>query len=660
MVEPFSTALATIATKEAISAFVKPLITASLKGMKNVGESVADMFSDRFARYVDRQLEKHSYLNTLVFQNQIPLEELYIPLTLVRAADAGKDNLTINRFPASLLENHSRVLITDTAGMGKSTLLRFILIQCVRSNFAIPIFIELRHLSQTQELMDLIEREINLNVSDGDRRFAAGEIGKLLGKGGFVFFLDGYDEISFKERESVTRNIKDFVESYPKNVFLMTSRAEGGLAAFPSFLQFKIRPLKQSESFDLIRKYDRNGSRSKQLIERLRGRELNAVRDFLKNPLLTTLLYRCFEYKQNVPEKKHIFYRQVFDALYDWHDASKDGYNTREKKSKLDLDSFHRVLRVIGFISTLNGEIEGDKDKVLGWIRQAKHICVGLSFSESDFLEDLTQAVPIFTKDGLFYKWSHKSLAEYFAAQYICTEGKAQQEKVFTYLYREGHLDRFKNMIDQIYDLDPAAFRRYFTYPFAKEAVAYRASSYKNVDPAIPASEVELRRAVTFGGLALICKGSFDSDLDKFLHSTAEQAGQKSHSVQFGLSVFKPKNLKDSVLVLRVVDTHCVISSILSAKRDPLIIDIKKLDQRKQTAIVGLGRSCALPVRDDPANFLNRKENFASVSTALAQNGAAGIVDIGACKAFCDSFDDEQARENFTTNLLSNIFERTG
>jgi hypothetical protein len=655
MTEPLSTTLAAVATKEALGLLVRPVIASGLKGMANIGEKIADVFSDRFVGYVDRQLQKHSYLNTLVFQNQIPLEELYIPLTLVRAVDGQKDEVTIKKFPRDLIENNRRVLITDTAGMGKSTLLRFLLIHCVRSNFAVPVFIELRHLSQTQSVISLLERELNMHALPDERRFGSSEIAKLLTRGNLVFFLDGYDEIAFKDREAVTKDIKDFIESYPKNYFVLTSRAEGGLASFPAFLQLKIRPLKQAESFELIRKYDRNGARSERLIERLKGRELKAVHEFLENPLLTTLLYRCFEYKQNVPEKKHIFYRQVFDALYDWHDSSKDGYNTREKKSKLDLDSFHRVLRVVGFISTLNGEIEGDKDKVLGWIRQAKQICVGLSFSESDFLEDLTRAVPVFARDGLFYKWSHKSLAEYFAAQYICTEGKGQQEKVFQHLYSGGHLDRFRNMLDQVYDLDQAAFRRFFTFPFAKEAVEYRLNSYRSVDPSIPAAEVEFRRSVSFVGQPIFAKSSFDESLDKEIEAAAERAGVDVDSVQFSVNVVKPENLKTGFLVFKVQDANSVIASLLYSKRDPLMIDPKRVERNKRTAIVGLGRSCVMSVTDDPSSVLNKKENFTSVSNALANTGLPLIVDIAACKKFCDSFSDEQAREHFTQNLLSKV-----
>lgn len=654
MTDPLNVTLAGIATKEILSALIKPVIGAAFKSISSVSDMVVNVFTDQFVGYVNRQLERNSFLNTLVFQNQIPLEELYIPLTVVKISTGNVESgLLIDKFHAKFIPENRKILITDTAGMGKSTLMRYLLIQCIRSNFSIPVFIELRHLSQTQTILNILESELNYESIEGSPKFTSRMISDLLKKGELVFFFDGYDEIPFKDREAATKDIKNFVETYPKNYFALTSRAENGLAAFPSFTQFRIRPLKKSESFTLIKKYDRNGPRSEKLISRLKGKELSAVHDFLENPLLTTLLYRCFEYKQNVPEKKHIFYRQVFDALFDWHDSSKDGYNTREKKSKLDLDSFHRVLRVIGFISTLNGEIEGDKDKILGWIRQAKQVCVGLSFSESDFLEDLTMSVPVFSRDGLFYKWSHKSLAEYFAAQYICTEGKAQQSDVFDHIFKTNSLDKFYNMIEQVYDLDQPAFRKYFSLPFATAAIEYKSHAYKKIDPAISANEVELRRSCTFAGSLILAKGKFptsDEIIDE--HSTSRSI----YSLQISINKIKVPNLKDPLVILRLFDKMCIIGDILASKRDPLMLERSKcyLDE-KLLPVKGLARKIALPISNELENVLNKPGNFEAITRTLLRAPTGLSVDFDSCKNFCDTFSDEQARTHFTKDLLLRI-----
>ncbi len=658
MTEPFSTIATTVVTKQVLTSLVSKSLITAFKGLRTVSDSVVESFTDQFVGYIERQREKHSFLNTLVFQNQVSLEQLYIPLTIknvVETEENSQSKIRINSFRKELIPTQKRVLITDTAGMGKSTLMKYLLVQCIKSGFAIPIFIELRHLSQTQTILSLIERELNLDRLEETPHFTIQRISRLLKKGNLVFFLDGYDEISFKDREAVTKDIKNFFDIYPKNFIVITSRPESGLAAFPSFVQFKIAPLTKKESYELIRKYDSFGKRAEQLIDKLEGQDLKSVHEFLKSPLLTSLLYRCFEYKQNVPAKKHIFYRQVFDALYDWHDASKDGYNTREKKSKLDLDSFHRVLRVVGFISTMNGEIEGEKDKVLGWIRDAKQVCVGLSFSESAFLEDITCAVPVFAQDGLFYKWSHKSLAEYFAAQYICTEGKDQQEQVFSHIINCGYLEKFENMLDQIYDSDIGVFRKYFSLPMAKAFMRFRETSYGNLDPLIPNEQIEFRREVTFASRYMIPLGRF---ADANVISEGMKVFSRNPEIESTVFIHLPSSTikNEPQFIFSTPEKFSTIVRILKNKKDPLAKSHLKIDLNgKKNQLPNNVKKGFYDVTDDPECICNTKENFDSVTNFLVARQAALIVDSDECQKFCDNFVDEAKRESFTTSMLKNI-----
>ncbi|PXX35249.1 NACHT domain-containing protein [Undibacterium pigrum] len=657
MIDPISAALATVAAKEITSAIIKPIFNLAFQGSKKLTENVRDIFANKFADYVGRQIDRHSHLNTLVFQNPMSLEELYLPLTLSPSMkNSDMKEILVNKFPEKLLQETKRILITDTAGMGKSTLMKYMLIHCIRSNFSVPIFVELRHLSRARTLKVLLEEELNGLDSDNDHKFEQDDLNSVLKKGQFVFFLDGYDEISFVDREEVTKSIKTFIDSFPNNYFIITSRPETALVSFSSFEKYHIRPLKKAESFELIRRYDRNGQRAETLIARLMGKELRSVHEFLVNPLLTTLLYRCFEYKQSLPEKKHVFYRQVFDALYDWHDASKDGYNTREKKSKLDLDSFHRVLKVMGFISTMSGEIEGDKDKVLKWINDAKNLCYGLTFSENAFLEDITQAVPVFARDGLAYKWAHKSLAEYFAAQYICTEGKYQQEDIFKHITQVFQIAKFVNVLDQIYDVDQAAFRKYISLPFARSFIIHREHSYKNMSPLIPAEELELRRSITFGSSYFLARdvnvaSNNSPAVEPYVVASVDDDTDLQHQ---RISIAKISNLKGSIFVIKVLTTNGIIGAILKSKRDPLVRAANIADNtKKPIAIYGLKTKKTIKIDDRTDDITNNNRNFSNITRLLIREMEPTSVSFENCQAFCNSFDDDQSRTSFTEKIMA-------
>lgn len=657
------------ALKTGLTLLARPALTAGLTGLKSLKQDVLDLFIDRFADYLARQIERHKYLNTIVFGNQKLLEELYIPLTVVPPGghEEGGSNLsiTLSRFDKKFIPQYKRILITDTAGMGKSTLMKFLFLQCIRSNYAIPIFIELRHLSQTQGVLDVIERELNNGAPDKpEAHFSRPKIERLLKKGGLVFFLDGYDEITFKDREKVTKNINDVIAGFPNNEYVITSRPETGLPAFAGFKQFLIRPLKKEESINLIRKYDSDGDRSKLLIARLNGKDFNSVQEFLKNPLLTTLLYRCFEYKQSLPLKKHAFYRQVFDALFDWHDATKDGYNTRQKKSKLDADGFHRILRVVGFISSTTSQVEGDVDTILNWIRTAKEYCPGVTFSESDFLEDITKAVPVFVIDGSHYRWAHKSLAEYFAAQYICNEGKRDQAEIFSAIKDSGQIDSFSNILDQVYDLDNVAFRAYLTTPLAKAFAAYWESSYKGIDASIPHGIVSLRKCATFGNSYLIevgKPGNISSELSSIVSSSWSQSRTFS---DVGIRIGFYHLEKQRFTLLDIPGPFASILEILEQKRDPLVMDQTKraqlLDDIKFSPIKGLGRrNIALQITDDPQNPLNLRSNFSMVTKIVARHASA-IVDPEKMIAFSNACDSEPGQlQQLGAKLLQKMKDAT-
>src|SRR5262249_41244255 len=153
-----------------------------------------------------------------------------------------------------------------------------------------------------------------------------------------------------------------------KNHYIMTSRPESALASFSSFAGFQMQPLRITEAFELIRKYDDSGELAEQLISKIQGETLHNIREFLTNPFLVSLLYKSYDYKPTIPFKKHIFYRQVYDSLFESHDLSKDGGYIRPKHSKLDIEDFHRILRSLGFITVKLGKVEYEKDEILNLI----------------------------------------------------------------------------------------------------------------------------------------------------------------------------------------------------------------------------------------------------------------------------------------------------
>lgn len=651
-------------TKASIGALVKPAIGAVFSGLKSLASSTISSFGERFADYATIQAERHSKLNTIVLGHQKLLHDLYIPLTLITGDKSSKNSseqksILIDRLRTELLPKEDRILITDTAGMGKSTLSKFLFLQSLRAGFAVPIFLELRHLSIQTTALALIQRQLNTApISEDEPKFAKRQVERVFHKGGLLIIFDGYDEIPFKDREAVTSDLKDFIAKYPKNYFIITSRPETGLLAFPAFKRFNIRSLNKDESFALIRKYDAGGGRAEQLISKLDGKDFKAVQEFLKNPLLTSLLYRSFEYKQSVAIKKHVFYRQVFDALFEWHDATKDGYNTREKRSGLDMDTFHRVLRIVGFVSIMKGQVEGDTDTILSWIRSAKEVCSNCRFAESDFLDDLVRAVPIFAKDGDYYRWSHKSLAEYFAAQYICTEGKAQQGQLLTAFTENGKGSRFANVLDQIYDIDIIAFRTHLVAPLSASFREYWLTAYKSIDADIGSASIRMRKEVAFDRtlvITLLPQGNTREPLlaiTEALQLQGEKLNAEAASDFFPILLDHTE--RGSARLIGILGGEFApVLSILKSKRDDLI----RIAGAPELRGVGVPRlnvkALPLVLSDDPKLDANRPEYFDKITRLLSD--FVPTIDSSKMLGFEAAFQDGAKLERLADDLLSSL-----
>lgn len=456
------------AVKSIMDAWVIPGINRIAKSAKLKSKSLLIPRENQFEDYLLKTYGKLSFLNTLAFKNhQLLLKEVYQPLTLI--IESNKDKIQIKGFPCELIEKYKRILITDTAGMGKSTLLKFLFIRALEDKIGVPVFIELRKLTRRHHLLD----EIIAQIGGIKEQFDKELILELFQQGNFYFFFDGFDEIPLSNRDSVVEDIKEFITSLPNNYFILTSRPETILSTFGDFRQCEIKPLKENEAFSLLRKYDIDNTISAPLIKELKMAKNASIKEFLKNPLLVSLLFIVYNYKATIPLKKDQFYSQVYDALFESHDLTKGAQLIHEKKCGLDIGDFERILRHIGFQSYRLGRITFSKDEMIKMIGEAKKKWKSFEFTETNFLSDLTLSVPLFSKDGIDYKWAHKSLSEYFAAKYIYLDTKEQQSRILEKIYKSDNLEKFANLLDIYYDLDLAGFRKSFMLPLFKEYAEY-------------------------------------------------------------------------------------------------------------------------------------------------------------------------------------------
>lgn len=625
-IAPFITPL----VQSAVSVWLTPKLEQITKKLSRKSRFDGTIVEVRFSEYLKRSYEKHMFMTTLVFQNQRKeLLDLYIPLSIEETNSKGNSPIVIDDFVEELFTASNKVLITDTVGMGKSTCLKFLFIKSIQKNIGLPVFIELRRLSAERSVLSLLSEEL----SSIKNEVGVELIQDLIENGDFIFYLDGFDEIPFADRSTVIDQLHDFISKSNNNKFILTSRPETALSSFPDFQGYKINGLTKQQAFQLISKYSEENDLGAELIKKLQknDKKLDGITAFLGNPLLVSLLYKSYSYKQTIPNNKHLFYRQVYDAIFENHDLSKAGGYLREKNSGLNIDDFHRMLRILGYKSMQRGIIEYDKDTLLKLIRDCKVLCPGLQFAEDSFLKDLITSVPLFSCEAMFYRWAHKSIMEYFAAQYICIDAKDRQESILLNLYNSINSSNYVNVLDLCYDIDYKTFR----YSVVKEFLidylnyfdtAYPSSSY--LKSGIGQDLLDSRKKVSFMGEFVFIprekfgngksKGFSDkrsfSDLDKYINSHFKDF-KRSISVDGG---------RGYVLAV-AYNKYYWMANLLFSKNELFMIEIKG---RSLPSDHKLSISNTLKVDDTTENECNTSEKFKAVTSILRSYIPHDIVEI--------------------------------
>jgi len=598
-----------IISKPFIDPIISTLITPQIEKLKSFlkkkeieNKVVENFFENKFEEYLYQTYKKCSIINVLVFPNQqIKIKDIYIPLSIKSSKDHTSQK--INTFDKKYIEKYNNILISDNAGMGKSTLTKWISLSLIEQSLSIPILIELKKINSKHDILSEIFNQIN----PIDKSFDQELILKFLQLGNFTILFDGFDEVEYQERLFVIKNIKEIIAKASKNWFVLTSRPDPELTAFGEFQLFNIEPLAKKESFNLIEKYDKinNNHLSKDLKEDIELK-FNQVKEFLTNPFLVSLLYKTYTYNKDIPSKKSTFYEEVYSALYKHHDLSKDGFK-RNKKSKLDIYDFKIVLRALAFDTAKIIKIDYKEDELIELIKDTKKHLTGIEFKELNYIEDLEFNVPIFVREGNILKWAHKSLQDYFAAEFICNHPK--KEEIITRLY-ESKKSNYLQILNFILELDLQTFRHTVIYNFLNKYINYCKTSYQGYN--IPIETIRDRQSLTFGILyGIIPEKNIKNWVGKLNKVISED------STDFYINTISAgPNKFGSIFEFYATSYNQELINTIGAKSKEFVKEVKNSDKIPPLQIKPY-KSKTILISDDPKSKLNHKNIFKLVNNRI-------------------------------------------
>jgi hypothetical protein len=418
---------------------------------------------DGLKKYI-KQLEKATkHVPTIAIQGSLfELDEVYEPAILVRADD--KEEFETAKFPQEIFDDEPHVLIVDSAGMGKSTFSKYLIRRAMESLVCFPVLIELRRVKKDQDLTAYISKEL---LGEEVTSACVKKLHEGFSDGDFLFIFDGYDELSEEMRQDVSSSISKMSSKYGSCKFLLTSRPDAGLASFPGYVQFGIKPLDLSRAYDLLRRYDKGKSKAEGLIQKIKL--MPQMHGLLGNPLMVTLLYKAYDYRAIIPPKRNTFFRQVFEALFQDHDLSKEGAYERKKKSMLDMDDFHKVVRALGILTLKTGRIQYTAEEFVGLLSKSSDLVKSINVDVPKIKYDLLSAVPIFQKDGPDVRWSHKAFQDYFAAQFIALDMGDKSDDMIRHLLDDDNFVKYEGVLSLISEINIDLVRSSYLFPYFLE-----------------------------------------------------------------------------------------------------------------------------------------------------------------------------------------------
>lgn len=432
--------------KTILEKYAEPIVKKVVKISRDEWEKFKVDFDLAFIKYTKNSFDKYSKIKTILYRTEPKYIYDFFETPIL---EKGHDMYIQADDIDAILDVSNFIIIQGTGGIGKSTLLKHIFISELGKKDLIPIFLELKdvnNLGDDYDLTDIIFEKLDDLGSSIKREY----LNYALKSGCFLFLLDGYDEVLTDKKDILFKKLDSFCDKYSTNYFVISSRPYSEFVEFQRFTVLTTCALNKGQAMSLINKIEFDMEIKQRFVKALDEELYDKHRSFASNPLLLNIMLLTFDNYAEIPEKLHLFYANAFETLYSKHDATKAGYK-RELRSGLSYDSFRKVFSYFCFITYHPGQIEFTRDELINILKKTQASKV--SFDINHYIYDLENSLCVLYRDGVKYKFTHRSFQEYFTAVFLKELSDTSMKQMALHLiekdaYRISHDDVFVMLYD--------------------------------------------------------------------------------------------------------------------------------------------------------------------------------------------------------------------
>ncbi|MCC8432100.1 NACHT domain-containing protein [Reyranella aquatilis] len=299
---------------------------------------------------------------------RIPLENIYIPLSVVSERSPEESDDTPRVDPGSFLAPGNKTVLLGDPGSGKSTLLSFLALcgisealqkRCnTQSDSRLTVVVVLRRYADELKkrrnlplldfLVETVKADFNLDA------FSTDFLEYYFESGQAVILFDGLDELPSSTLKTVIRKrIEAFNETYPANTIVVSSRIVGYEAEVrfdDAFSHYRVAKLRLPEIKRFILDWyaarledesDRKRN-ADDLVKVITNPDNDAIRSLARNPLLLTIVALVHRIDAVLPDQRVVLYQKCTETLLNtWHKAKQK--DEEIAKGRIERRNRHRI-----------------------------------------------------------------------------------------------------------------------------------------------------------------------------------------------------------------------------------------------------------------------------------------------------------------------------
>ncbi|WP_008314652.1 NACHT domain-containing protein [Leptolyngbya sp. PCC 6406] len=296
-------------------------------------------------------------LQLLDIRHPVNIDDIYVDVNILEAvanqqflevsALNNLDPADFNRMGLGIIEqpqipgveavkNYGKLRVLGKPGIGKTTFLQHLAVQCNQGDFApeqVPIFIVLRAFAEAAKRQNdfslfnyIYQTLVRSGLSDPT------QLERLLVEGRVLVLMDGMDEVLNQDINTIIREIRGFSDKYHRNRFVVSCRTAAQKLALHGFTDVEIAPFSAAQITTFAQKWfvtlgktatSPGQIQAAEFIEKLDLPENWQFRQLVVTPLFLHLSCWVFQGEGQLPTKRTAFYKQGLDLLLGKWDETK-------------------------------------------------------------------------------------------------------------------------------------------------------------------------------------------------------------------------------------------------------------------------------------------------------------------------------------------------